>query len=73
MMDFLYFPEDKSEYISALIAMTPFMIGAILTFWWIIRVSKKQEARLNETHYEELSQAKNTSDTFRDEEDRKQN
>lgn len=50
MMDFLYFPEDKSEYISALIAMTPFMIGAILTFWWIIRVSKKQEARLNETH-----------------------
>ncbi|WP_050179660.1 hypothetical protein [Domibacillus robiginosus] len=67
MMDFLYFPEDKSEYIPALLAMLPFLLGAVLTFLWIIRVSKKQEARLNEAHYTTLSQVKKASDTGCDE------
>jgi hypothetical protein len=66
MMDFLYFPEDKSEYIPAFIAMSPFVLGAILTFLWLIKISKKQEARLDETYYPVLSQAKNASDTARD-------
>jgi uncharacterized membrane protein len=47
-MPFLYFPEDKSEYIPAAISFVFFMILLILTFTWIRRNSKKQEAETKE-------------------------
>lgn len=45
-MPFLYFPEDKSEYIPAAFSFTIFMILCVLVFMWIRRNSAKQE---NET------------------------
>jgi hypothetical protein len=45
---FLYFPEDKREYIPAAITMAIFFVLAILTFRFIIRVSKKQEQKTKE-------------------------
>ncbi|MFC5591306.1 hypothetical protein ACFPRA_20695 [Sporosarcina soli] len=48
LMPFLYFPEDKSEYIPAAISFVFFMILLILTFTWIRRNSKKQEAETKE-------------------------
>ncbi|KOO48514.1 hypothetical protein [Priestia koreensis] len=39
---FLYFPEDKSEYIPAAITCFIFLIGALITMRWIINVSKKE-------------------------------
>ncbi|WP_370294831.1 hypothetical protein [Rossellomorea marisflavi] len=42
---FLYFPEDKSEYIPAGITMFIFMIAAVLTFRLIIRISKREELK----------------------------
>ncbi|WP_147535324.1 hypothetical protein [Bacillus marasmi] len=42
---FLYFPEDKSEYIPAAISGTIFLIAAIFTMRFIIKVSKKQEEK----------------------------
>lgn len=48
LMPFLYFPEDKSEYIPAVISFVFFMILLILTFSWIRRNSKKQEAETKE-------------------------
>ncbi|MFD1927568.1 hypothetical protein ACFSFY_05745 [Sporosarcina siberiensis] len=47
-MPFLYFPEDKSEYIPAFISMAFFGILLILTFRWILRYSKKQELETKE-------------------------
>ncbi|AWI13294.1 hypothetical protein NST54_14695 [Caldifermentibacillus hisashii] len=47
-MLYLYFPEDKSEYIPALISFTIFLIFCILTFRWIIKYSKKEELRTKE-------------------------
>lgn len=47
-MPFLYFPEDKSEYIPAAISFTVFMILCILAFMWIRRNSQKQEAETKE-------------------------
>ncbi|MGN7410443.1 MULTISPECIES: hypothetical protein [unclassified Sporosarcina] len=43
LMPFLYFPEDKSEYIPAAISFAFFMVLLVLTFMWIQRISKKQE------------------------------
>jgi hypothetical protein len=40
---FLYFPEDKSEYIPAAITCTIFLIAALLTMRLIIKISKQQE------------------------------
>ncbi|MFC4182745.1 hypothetical protein [Saccharococcus thermophilus] len=40
---FLYFPEDKREYIPAAISFTIFFIAAILTMRAIIKISKHQE------------------------------
>ncbi|MEK3937542.1 hypothetical protein MKY41_19835 [Sporosarcina sp. FSL W7-1349] len=48
LMPFLYFPEDKSEYIPAAISFTFFMILLVLTFMWIRRHSKKQEEETRE-------------------------
>jgi len=50
MMDFLYFPEDKSEYIPALISLTIFMIGAAITMYLFYRKSKKDEAYFDEKY-----------------------
>jgi len=47
-MPFLYFPEDKTEYISAGISMFFFAILLVLTFMWIRRNSKKQELETKE-------------------------
>lgn len=44
-MPFLYFPDDKSEYIPAVITMAVFLVIAILVFRLIIKVSKKQEEK----------------------------
>lgn len=48
MMEFLYFPEDKTEYIPAVISLIIFMIGAFVTFNLFKRASLKEEKRLME-------------------------
>jgi len=48
MMEFLYFPEDKSEYLPAVISLIIFMIGAFVTFYLFKRASLKEEKRLME-------------------------
>ncbi|ANB61060.1 hypothetical protein [Anoxybacteroides amylolyticum] len=42
---FLYFPEDKREYIPAAITCTLFLIAAILTMRLIMKISKRQEEK----------------------------
>ncbi|GHH97667.1 hypothetical protein [Neobacillus kokaensis] len=39
---FLYFPEDKSEYIPASISFVIFLIGAFITMRIILKHSKKE-------------------------------
>ncbi|MBE1556382.1 hypothetical protein [Sporosarcina limicola] len=48
LMPFLYFPEDKAEYIPAAISFVFFMVLLVLTFMWIKRNSKKQEEETRE-------------------------
>jgi uncharacterized membrane protein len=48
LMPFLYFPEDKSEYIPAAISFIFFMILLIFAFRWIRNNSKKQELETKE-------------------------
>lgn len=43
MMEFLYFPEDKTEYIPAFIMLVIFMIGATLAMLYFYKKSKKEE------------------------------
>jgi hypothetical protein len=38
---FLYFPEDKTEYIPAGITMVLFTVAAIFAFRFILKLSKK--------------------------------
>ncbi|MGM8211954.1 hypothetical protein ACLIBH_04060 [Virgibacillus sp. W0430] len=55
MMEFLYFPEDKSEYIPAFIMLVIFMVGAIAAMYLFYKKSKKEEQFFDE-HYEEYKQ-----------------
>lgn len=48
LMPFLYFPEDKSEYIPAAISFIIFMTMMLFAFRWILKKSKKQEAETKE-------------------------
>lgn len=50
MMEFLYFPEDKSEYIPAIITLVIFMIGAAITTYFFIKQSRKAENKLDERY-----------------------
>lgn len=45
---FLYFPEDKSEYIPAMITFSIFLIGALLTMRFIIKISKREAQKTKE-------------------------
>ncbi len=45
---FLYFPEDKSEYIPAAISFVIFLIFALLTMRWIVVVSKREAKKAKE-------------------------
>ncbi|HLQ95162.1 MAG TPA: hypothetical protein VK108_02155 [Pseudogracilibacillus sp.] len=47
-MEFLYFPEDKTEYIPAFIVLVIFMIGALATMYLFYRKSKKDEKYFDE-------------------------
>ncbi|PIC99293.1 MULTISPECIES: hypothetical protein [unclassified Sporosarcina] len=48
LMPFLYFPEDKSEYIPAAISFVVFMTIMLFVFRWIIKKSKRQEEETKE-------------------------
>ncbi len=50
MMEFLYFPEDKTEYIPAVISLVIFSIGAAVTMYLIYKHSKKEERRMEEKY-----------------------
>lgn len=53
---FLYFPEDKSEYGPAAITFFIFMIGAVLTMRFIIKISKREAAKAKELEEKLMSQ-----------------
>lgn len=45
---FLYFPEDKAEYIPAAISMFIFMAAAVLFFRFMIKLSNMQAQKAKE-------------------------
>lgn len=45
---FLYFPEDKTEYIPAAISFSIFLVACILTMRFIIKKSKQEEEKTKE-------------------------
>ncbi|EDL62716.1 hypothetical protein [Bacillus sp. SG-1] len=49
---FLYFPEDKTEYIPAAFWMIVFGTAAVLTFRWINKISKKEEEKTKQAEEE---------------------
>ncbi|WP_442595858.1 hypothetical protein [Neobacillus sp. D3-1R] len=59
---FLYFPEDKSEYIPAGITSVIFLIGAIITMKLIINHSKKEALKTKELE-EKIMQQERTKNT----------
>ncbi|WP_071460533.1 hypothetical protein [Bacillus massilinigeriensis] len=60
---FLYFPEDKSEYIPASITFVIFAIAAIVTMRLIVKVSNKEAQKAKE--YE--AELKKKSSDFKNE------
>jgi len=55
---FLYFPEDKSEYIPAAISSFVFLLAAVFTMRLIIKHSKKQEEKAKQFEDEWLNKHK---------------
>lgn len=51
MMEFLYFPDDPTEYIPAVIAMIICFLVAYLVFRYIKNYSRNQEQKMK--HFEE--------------------
>ncbi len=49
-MDFLYFPQDKTEYIPSLITLVIFILATAVTLYLFYRKSKKEEALFEEKY-----------------------
>ncbi|GGK05185.1 hypothetical protein GCM10007063_29490 [Lentibacillus kapialis] len=56
MMEFLYFPEDKTEYIPAVIVLVIFMLGAVLAMYFFIKHSKKEAKKVEEQYQDKLDE-----------------
>ncbi|MEW8970084.1 hypothetical protein [Mesobacillus jeotgali] len=59
---FLYFPEDKTEYIPAAITSLVFLIGAVLTMRYIIKVSKREAKKAKEHEQAIMKQMNDTKE-----------
>ncbi|MDP4163836.1 MAG: hypothetical protein Q8898_12100 [Bacillota bacterium] len=46
--EFLYFPEDKSEYIPAVITLAIFVIAALIAMRFFIVISKREAKKTEE-------------------------
>lgn len=57
-MDFLYFPQDKTEYIPAFITLVIFMIGALAAMYFFYKKSKKEEEYINKKYNLEQDEEK---------------
>lgn len=55
-MPFLYFPEDKSEYIPATITLIIFMLLAVVAVYFMIKKSRKDEAKFEEEYSERIQE-----------------
>ena len=62
-MPFLYFPEDKTEYIPAAISFAVFMVLMVFAFRWIRNNSKKQEAEAKVLEDQILSERREAKET----------
>ncbi|MCM3740200.1 hypothetical protein M3210_07955 [Oceanobacillus luteolus] len=49
-MPFLYFPEDKSEYLPSVIMLIIFMSFAVLALYFFIKKSRKEEKKFEEKY-----------------------
>lgn len=56
---FLYFPEDKTEYIPAVIKLAICIIIAVVVFLLIIKHSKKEQAKAEELEKQIVKEEKN--------------
>ncbi|GAB2543961.1 hypothetical protein [Gracilibacillus alcaliphilus] len=50
MMEFLYFPEDKSLYIPSVISLIIFAAGAVLTMYLIKKAAKKEQREFEQKY-----------------------
>ncbi|MYL48999.1 hypothetical protein GLV98_05860 [Halobacillus litoralis] len=50
MMEFLYFPQDKSEYIPAIVMLMLFIVFAAITMIWFIKNSQKEEQKVDQAY-----------------------
>ncbi|MFC4023701.1 hypothetical protein ACFOUV_07845 [Oceanobacillus longus] len=62
MMPFLYFPEDKTEYIPAFIALAIFMTLAVIAMYFMMKKSRKDEADFKKKYNQQLESANSTTD-----------
>jgi hypothetical protein len=53
---FLYFPEDKTEYIPAVITMAIFGIAAFFAFRYMVKISKKEQGKVDEIFKQSIEQ-----------------
>ncbi|WP_163971541.1 hypothetical protein [Oceanobacillus halotolerans] len=54
MMEFLYFPEDKTEYIPDILMLIVFVIGAAVVMYLFYKNSKKEAARIDKEYEHKL-------------------
>lgn len=62
MMEFLYFPEDKTEYIPAVITLVIFVCLAALAMYFLYKKSKQEEKIIDQKYKQETIADHKSSD-----------
>lgn len=62
MMDFLYFPDNKLEYLPSIALLIVTLAAAMYTMMFILKVSKKQERKAKELEQQILANLQATEE-----------
>jgi hypothetical protein len=54
----LYFPEDKTEYIPAVLTFLLFVVGAFFTYRYIVKISQNEQRKVEELYKKATESAK---------------
>lgn len=61
-MEFLYFPEDKAEYIPSLLMLLIFVVGAVIAVYIFYKKSKKEDAKPHKEYPKHIESEFNSDD-----------
>ncbi|MBB6453418.1 preprotein translocase subunit YajC [Salirhabdus euzebyi] len=54
MMEFLYFPQDKTEYLPSILMLMIFLIAAVFFTRFLMKLSRREQQKVDEQYADKM-------------------